>query len=115
MATIFLVEDNDSLREAVSSYLRLNDHSVHEFSRLGGVIDALQTKDPDLLILDVMLPDGDGFHLARKIRKTHSVPIIFLTAKSSESDRITGFELGGDDYVVKPFSTCARQGAHSWG
>ena len=105
MATIFLVEDNDSLREAVSSYLRLNDHSVHEFSRLGGVIDALQTKDPDLLILDVMLPDGDGFHLARKIRKTHSVPIIFLTAKSSESDRITGFELGGDDYVVKPFST----------
>ena len=104
MARVFLVEDNENLREAVSSYLSLNDHEVLEFGRISGVEQALATKKPDLIILDVMLPDGDGFHLARKIRREHTIPIIFLTAKSSEIDRITGFEVGGDDYVVKPFS-----------
>jgi len=104
MARIFVVEDNESLREAVCSYLRLNDHEIVEFPRIGGVVEAIDTKPPDLIVLDVMLPDGDGFLLARKIRKTHTVPIIFLTAKATESDRITGFELGADDYVVKPFS-----------
>jgi DNA-binding response OmpR family regulator len=104
MARIFVVEDNESLREAVCSYLRLNDHEIVEFPRLAGVLEAIATRPPDLIVLDVMLPDGDGFLMARKIRKEHAVPIIFLTAKSSESDRITGFELGADDYVVKPFS-----------
>jgi DNA-binding response OmpR family regulator len=104
MARIFVVEDNESLREAVCSYLRLNDHEVVEFPRIGGVLEAIETKPPNLIVLDVMLPDGDGFLLARKIRKAHTVPIIFLTAKATESDRITGFELGADDYVVKPFS-----------
>ena len=104
MARIFVVEDNDSLREAVCSYLRLNDHDIEEFPRIGAVLEAIATKPPDLIVLDVMLPDGDGFLLARKIRGSHDVPIVFLTAKASESDRITGFELGADDYVVKPFS-----------
>jgi DNA-binding response OmpR family regulator len=104
MARIFVVEDNEPLREAVCSYLRLNDHEIVEFARLRGVLEAVDTRPPDLIVLDVMLPDGDGFLLARKIRKSHAVPIIFLTAKASESDRITGFELGADDYVVKPFS-----------
>jgi len=61
-------------------------------------------KNPDLIILDVMLPDRDGFRFARMIRTYSDIPILFLTAKTSESDRITGFEVGGDDYVVKPFS-----------
>ena len=104
MARIFVVEDNEALREAVCSYLRLNDHEIVEFPRAGGVLEAVETKPPHLIVLDVMLPDGDGFLLARKIRKTQVLPIIFLTAKTSESDRITGFELGADDYVVKPFS-----------
>ena len=101
---IFLIEDNENLREAVASYLRLNDYEVVEFGRVAGVLEALETREPDLIILDVMLPDGNGFHLARKIRSNHQMPIVFLTAKSSESDRIAGFEVGGDDYVVKPFS-----------
>lgn len=104
MARIFVVEDNEALREAVCSYLRLSDHEIVEFPRIGGVQEAVETKPPDLIVLDVMLPDGDGFLLARKIRKSQTVPIIFLTARASESDRITGFELGADDYVVKPFS-----------
>jgi DNA-binding response OmpR family regulator len=104
MARIFVIEDNEPLREAVCSYLRLNDHEIVEFPRAGGVLEAVDTRPPELIVLDVMLPDGDGFLLARKIRRSHAVPIIFLTAKASESDRITGFELGADDYVVKPFS-----------
>lgn len=105
MSRIFLIEDNDSLREAVSSYLKLNEHQVTEFPRGEGVLEALDTSEPDLIVLDVMLPDTDGFRLAKRIRAGYRVPIIFLTARTSESDRITGFEVGGDDYVVKPFST----------
>lgn len=104
MAIIFLVEDNDSLREAVRSYLQLDGHEVVEFARIRGLHEAVRTQHPDLLILDVMLPDGDGFVAAKALREHHHMPIIFMTAKSSESDRITGFELGADDYIVKPFS-----------
>lgn len=101
---IILVEDNDSIREAVASYLKLEDFSVQEFGRLRGVLDAVRMQNPDLIILDVMLPDGNGFEFAKKLRFVSQVPIIFLTAKTAESDRITGFEVGGDDYVIKPFS-----------
>ncbi|HEB10276.1 MAG TPA: response regulator, partial [Spirochaetales bacterium] len=104
MARIFFVEDNEGLREAATGYLKLDDHEVVEFGRLQGVLEALRVREPDLIILDVMLPDGNGFQLARSIRRDYNIPIIFLTAKTSESDRITGFEVGGDDYVLKPFS-----------
>lgn len=104
MEKIFVVEDNDSIREAVVSYLRLENYEVIEFSRLQGVTEAVKMQNPHLLILDVMLPDGDGFQLAKRIRGFSDISILFLTAKAAESDRITGFEIGGDDYVVKPFS-----------
>ena len=104
MAKVFLVEDNDNLREAVTSYLALDGHEVTEFSRLRGLHEKVEAQRPDVLILDVMLPDGDGFMAAKTLRENHQMPIIFMTAKSSESDRITGFEIGGDDYIVKPFS-----------
>jgi DNA-binding response OmpR family regulator len=104
MAEIIIVEDNESIREAVSSYLRLDGHEVREFGLVQGVLEAVKMRSPDLLILDVMLPDGDGFQLAKRIRERFQVPMLFLTARTSESDRITGFEVGGDDYVVKPFS-----------
>ncbi len=104
MARIFVVEDNDGLRETIASYLELDEHTVSCFPRLSGVDEAVRLQHPDLVILDVMLPDGDGFLFARRLRSRERVPIIFLTARTSESDRITGFEVGGDDYVVKPFS-----------
>jgi len=104
MARVFVVEDNDGLRETVVSYLRLEQHEVVAFSRLAGLEDAIRMQAPEVIILDVMLPDGDGFLFARRLREFCRSPIIFLTARTGESDRITGFEVGGDDYVVKPFS-----------
>jgi DNA-binding response OmpR family regulator len=104
MAKIIVVEDNESIRESVSSYLRLESMEVMEFERLHGVLQAVAMKEPDLIILDVMLPDGNGFEFAKKLKARHHIPILFLTAKTSESDRITGFEIGADDYLIKPFS-----------
>lgn len=104
MACIFLVEDNTLIREAVSGYLKLENHEIVEFPTAEGVEESVEKIKPDLLILDVMLPDGNGFLLAKSIRSFSSVPLIFLTAKDSESDRILGFELGADDYICKPFS-----------
>ena len=101
---IFIVEDNALIREAVTEYLQIEGYEVVQFDAMSGVIDAFARTPPDVIILDIMLPDGNGFHLARRIREKSHVPIVFLTAKDAESDRITGFELGGDDYVVKPFS-----------
>ena len=104
MAKIFILEDNDSIREAVTGYLELEDHQVLQSEKIEGSFDIIVKNSPDLLILDVMLPDGSGFNLAKKLKKEKDFPVIFLTARDQESDRITGFELGADDYVVKPFS-----------
>ncbi len=104
MARIYIVEDNDAISEAVKGYLELNEHEVIRFGKLDGVLESINIKKPDLAIIDVMLPDGSGFNLAKQIRKKHELPFIFLTARDQESDRITGFEIGADDYVVKPFS-----------
>ncbi|MBN1524067.1 MAG: response regulator transcription factor [Spirochaetales bacterium] len=106
MDKILVVEDNEQILEAVSQYLRLAEFEVFESSTLKKAGMILKKHSIDLCVLDVMLPDGDGFMFAKKIRTIHKLetPIIFLTAKNQESDRITGFELGGDDYVTKPFS-----------
>ena len=104
MAKIFLVEDSENLREAVTSYLRLDEHEVTEFGKTRGVLEAIASEKPDLIILDVMLPDGDGFLLARQIRKEHQIPILFLTAKIKDEDKIAGFNAGADDYLCKPFN-----------
>lgn len=102
---IYVVEDNDAIRETISSYLRLADYEVEEFSGVASVVESLEFKKARLCILDVMLPDGNGFELAKRIRETHSeVAFLFLTAKEAESDRILGLELGAEDYIVKPFS-----------
>ena len=102
---IFLVEDNEAIRETVVAYLQLAGHTVKEFPGVHGVLEALDFQKPELIIFDVMLPDGNGLVLAKSIHtRCPDLPFIFLTARESESDRITGFELGADDYIVKPFS-----------
>jgi two-component system phosphate regulon response regulator PhoB len=102
---IYVVEDNDAIRETICSYLELSDYEVEQFSTVASVVESLEFKKAQLCILDVMLPDGNGFELAKRIRESHSdVAFLFLTAKESESDRILGLELGAEDYIVKPFS-----------
>lgn len=104
---IYVVEDNPAIAETIQAYLQLSGYTTEVFGRCEGVIESLDYKHPPrLCILDVMLPDGgDGFLLAKQIHATDaSIPFIFLTARESESDRITGLELGSEDYIVKPFS-----------
>lgn len=102
---IYLVEDNQGIRETIKAYLELADYTVEEFGQVANVVESLVYKQPELVILDIMLPDGNGFELAKQIRQHNpAIPFLFLTAREAESDRITGLELGGEDYIVKPFS-----------
>ncbi|WP_321301759.1 response regulator transcription factor [uncultured Sphaerochaeta sp.] len=102
---IYIVEDNPAIAETIQAYLQLAGYITEVFGKCEGVIESLEYKHPRLCILDVMLPDGDGFLLAKQIHAAdESIPFIFLTARESESDRITGLELGSEDYIVKPFS-----------
>jgi DNA-binding response OmpR family regulator len=105
MATVLIVEDNPLIIEALSSYLQLENYKTIEFQKAEGVLDTVKRGVADLAILDIMLPDGNGYALAKQIRQISDIPLMFLTAKDSESDRILGFEVGADDYVCKPFST----------
>ncbi len=106
---IFIIEDNENVREAAAGYLKLEGFEVNEFGELKPARKLLENAAdpelPNLILLDVMLPDGDGFLFAKQIKEKFDIPIIFLTARDQESDRITGLELGADDYIVKPFST----------
>jgi len=104
MAHIFVVEDSETTVEAVTGYLQLADHEVSSFKSIDSVREALKHRRPDLILLDVILPDGDGFLFAKELLSREQIPIIFVSVRESESDRITGFEIGADDYIVKPFS-----------
>ena len=104
MTKIVVVEDEPSISEVVSLYLKRAGYEVLTFSDGTEAFDHLSGTLPDLVILDVMLPGMDGFSLIRSIRDRSDVPVILLTSRREESDRIAGLELGADDYVVKPFS-----------
>ncbi|HEY7706689.1 MAG TPA: response regulator transcription factor [Gaiellaceae bacterium] len=102
--TILLVEDEESITTPLVEALHREGFDA---SVAGTAADALKLageERPDLVLLDVMLPDGSGFDVARELRRTSRVPIIMLTARGEEADRVAGLELGADDYVVKPFS-----------
>ena len=101
--TILLVEDEPSIREPLAEALRSEGF---ETLVAGTVAEAFEQarRVPDLVLLDVMLPDGSGFDVCRELRRDSQVPIIMLTARGEEADRVVGLELGADDYVVKPFS-----------
>lgn len=102
--TILIVEDEPSIAEVVSLYLKRAEFNVIIASDGEKAMEILEKSIPDLVILDVMLPHVDGFSITRWLRERHTVPIIMLTSRRDESDRIAGLELGADDYVVKPFS-----------
>lgn len=103
-AHILIVDDDPHLREVVSFALRQAGHRVEEASDGQRAVAAAEQSPPALIILDIMMPEMDGLEVCRTIRKTNPVPIIFLSSKDDEIDRILGLELGGDDYISKPFS-----------
>jgi DNA-binding response OmpR family regulator len=104
MTSILLVDDDTTLLKLLSNYLRENEFDVRTTDRSETALRILFDDRPDLVVLDVMMPGMDGFVLAARIREISSVPIIFVTGKTSESDKLRGFRLGVDDYVTKPFS-----------
>jgi DNA-binding response OmpR family regulator len=102
--SILIVEDEPNIAEVVSLYLERADFKVRVAKDGLAAMDILEEKIPDLIVLDIMLPEVDGFAITRWLRERSNVPIIMLTARRDEIDRISGLELGADDYVVKPFS-----------
>ena len=101
---ILVVDDEPSIREVVSLYLEKDGFDATVVGDGQAALDLLRSDPPDLLILDVMLPGVDGYEITRQVRASSEIPIILLTARKDEIDRILGLELGADDYVVKPFS-----------
>jgi DNA-binding response OmpR family regulator len=104
MSGILIVEDEPSIAEVVGLYLRRAGYQVQVIADGEAALTSMQRELPDLLILDIMLPSKDGLAITRWLRDRSDTPIIMLTARRSEADRIAGLEMGADDYVVKPFS-----------
>ena len=104
MATVLVVDDEPIVREVVVRYLEREGHTTLEAGDGIAARAAIEKSPPDLVLLDVMLPGADGLDLCRWIRSSSELPVIMLTARGEEADRIVGLELGADDYVTKPFS-----------
>jgi len=104
MTTVLVVDDEPTIREIVAGYLKRDGYRTLEAADGNRARELLERDPPDLVVLDVMLPGADGLELCRWIRSRSRLPVIMLTARGEESDRIVGLELGADDYVTKPFS-----------
>jgi DNA-binding response OmpR family regulator len=102
--TILIVEDEESISSFVSMYLEREGFKVAVAPTGERALAALTEENPDLVLLDLMLPDMDGLDICRTVRQTSSVPIIMLTARDEDIDKIVGLEVGADDYVTKPFN-----------
>ncbi|MBD5457244.1 MAG: VanR-ABDEGLN family response regulator transcription factor [Lachnospiraceae bacterium] len=101
---ILIVDDETAIADLVEVYLKNDGYQVFKFYNAENVLRCVEQQDLDLAILDVMLPDMDGFELCRKIREKHLFPIIMLTAKVEDMEKIKGLTLGADDYITKPFN-----------
>ncbi len=104
MQTILLVEDDDTLQQTLTYNLEVEGYHVIAASNGQIGLDLARTQSPDLIVLDVMLPELDGLSVCRILRRELDIPIIMLTARSSEVDKIIGLDSGADDYITKPFS-----------
>jgi two-component system response regulator RegX3 len=102
--TVLMVEDESSITEPLSEALQREGFATEVARTVKEATEAAERIAPDLVLLDVMLPDGSGLDVCRDLRARSNVPIIMLTARGEETDRIVGLELGADDYIVKPFS-----------
>ncbi|MBU7320235.1 MULTISPECIES: VanR-ABDEGLN family response regulator transcription factor [Paenibacillus] len=102
-AKVLVVDDEHEITDLIEVYLRNENYEVFKFYSAKEALSCIETTELDLAILDIMLPDINGFKLCQKIREQHTYPIIMLTAKDEETDKITGLTLGADDYITKPF------------
>src|SRR5258708_29681440 len=100
---ILVIDDDENTLWLVSTLLQHNDFEVIKTTSATEGLELEREQKPDLVLLDVMMPDMDGWEVCRRLRETSPVPIIFITAKSAVKDVVKGLEIGGDDYVVKPF------------
>lgn len=101
---IYAADDDPNILEVLRAFLNNAGFEVRTFPTGDGLADAFAAHAPDLVVLDIMMPGTDGLTLCKRLRESSNVPIVILTAKESEMDYITGLTLGGDDYLVKPFS-----------
>ena len=102
--TLLVVDDEQHIRDLIRKYAKFEGYDIEETDNGMAAVEMCRSKRYDLVILDVMMPELDGFSTCRELRKFTQVPVIMLSARGEEYDRIHGFELGVDDYVVKPFS-----------
>lgn len=102
-ARILIVDDERDITDLIEVYLKNEGYSVYKFYSAKEALDCIEKQQLDLAILDIMLPGINGFFICQKIREKHIYPIIMLTAKDGETDKITGLTLGADDYITKPF------------
>ncbi len=102
--SVLIVEDEDLMREVLRDYFSDADYEVSEARDGIKAIELAEEFEYDIILLDIMLPELDGFSVCRRIRKTKDTPIIIITARSDEDDKLIGYELGADDYITKPFS-----------
>lgn len=102
-ANILVVDDEQAIADLVELYLKNENYAVFKFYNGKDALDCIESVRIDLALLDVMLPDENGFAICQRIREKHNFPVIMLTAKGEEIDKITGLTLGADDYITKPF------------
>jgi DNA-binding response OmpR family regulator len=101
---VLVVDDDEAIRVLLTRYLEMEGFSVEQVRDGGSALAAIASSKPDLVLLDLMLPTQDGLDILTRLRRDSDVPVILLTARGAEADRILGLKLGADDYVVKPFS-----------
>ena len=104
MQKVLVVDDDAHIRDIVCFALRREGFEAVEASTGRGAVERFEAEQPDLIVLDVLMPEGDGIAVCQQIRQSSLAPIIFLSSKDAEADRIKGLDIGGDDYVTKPFS-----------
>lgn len=104
MYKLLVVDDEEKIREVIREYAEFNNYQVIEARDGMEAVNLCKTETPDLIIMDIMMPRLDGFSACKEIRKTNDIPVIMLSARGEEYDKLFGFELGIDDYVTKPFS-----------
>jgi DNA-binding response OmpR family regulator len=104
MKTVLVVEDDSKIRKVITHLLRSEGYAVTEAADGREAVVKVEAQPPDLILLDIGLPNQDGFEVCRRVRGSRSIPIIIVSARSAEIDKVVGFNLGIDDYITKPFS-----------